>query len=85
VPWYGTLIVFVVVWWCVFFMALPVGVRPVDRAEPGHDPGSPNRQGLGAKVAVTTGLALALTALIWLSSDRGWVDWRAFVTAEPRP
>lgn len=78
--WYGTLIVFVVIWWCLFFMLLPVGVQPVERSKPGHDPGSPNRQRLGVKSAVCTIATILLTGLIWFADYDGWVDFRSLFT-----
>ncbi len=80
--WYGTLIVFITIWWCLFFMLLPVGVRPTERAEPGHDPGSPNRQRLGPKIIATSLLAVLLTGAIWASDRYDWIDFRGLLTAE---
>ena len=80
--WYGTLIVFITIWWCLFFMLLPIGVRPAERAEPGHDPGSPNRQRLGRKVVAASLLATVLTALVWTSDREDWIDYRGLLIGE---
>ncbi len=65
--WFAAGIIFVIVWWLVLFMVLPFGARPPDEVEPGMAPSAPARPRMGLKIAVTTALALALTALIlWL-------------------
>jgi predicted secreted protein len=65
--WFAAGIIFVIVWWLVLFMVLPFGARPPDNVEPGMAPSAPARPRMGLKIAITTALALALTALIlWL-------------------
>ena len=65
--WFATGIIFLVVWWLVLFMVLPFGATPPDEVEPGMAPSAPERPRMGLKVAVTTVIAAALTALIlWL-------------------
>jgi predicted secreted protein len=65
--WFAAGIIFVIVWWLVLFMVLPFGARPPDQVEPGMAPSAPARPRMGIKIAITTAIALALTALIlWL-------------------
>jgi predicted secreted protein len=65
--WFAAGVIFVIVWWLVLFMVLPFGARPPDEVEPGMAPSAPARPRMGLKIAVTTAIALALTALIlWL-------------------
>jgi predicted secreted protein len=65
--WVAAGIIFVVVWWLVLFMVLPFGARPPDQVEPGMAPSAPAKPRMGLKVAITTVLALMLTALLlWL-------------------
>jgi predicted secreted protein len=65
--WFATGVVFVIVWWLVLFMVLPFGASPPDEVEPGMAPSAPARPRIGLKIAVTTVIAAALTALImWL-------------------
>jgi predicted secreted protein len=65
--WFAAGVVFVIVWWLVLFMVLPFGARPPDEVEPGMAPSAPARPRMGLKIAITTAIALALTALIlWL-------------------
>lgn len=65
--WFAAGMVFVIVWWLVLFMVLPFGARPLDEPEPGMAPSAPARPRMGLKIAVTTVIAAALTALLlWL-------------------
>jgi predicted secreted protein len=65
--WFAAGIIFVIVWWLVLFMVLPFGAKPPDKVEPGMAPSAPDRPRMALKVAITTVIAAALTALIlWL-------------------
>jgi predicted secreted protein len=65
--WFAAGVTFVIVWWLVLFMVLPFGASPPDEVEPGMAPSAPARPRMGLKIAVTTVIAVALTALIlWL-------------------
>ena len=74
--WVGTGITFIISWWMVFFMVLPWGVRRQDDPEPGHEAGAPENPRLWLKVAVTTGIAVVITALAWVGVDLGWISIR---------
>ena len=61
------LVVFLLLWWWVFLMSLPFGVRTVDTPETGHASSAPARPMLWRKVLVTTIIAGALTVLVnWI-------------------
>jgi len=65
----GTIVVFIVLWWLVFFMALPFGVRGQwedGQVGEGTEAGAPQTHGLGRKALVTTAIAFCFTAGIWL-------------------
>jgi predicted secreted protein len=65
--WFAAGVTFVIVWWLVLFMVLPFGATPPDEVEPGMAPSAPARPRMGLKIAITTMIAAALTALIlWL-------------------
>ncbi|MDE0406958.1 MAG: DUF1467 family protein [Alphaproteobacteria bacterium] len=74
--WLSGVVVFVIVWWLVFFMTLPVGVRRAGEVERGNDPGAPERPRLGLKAAVTTVIAGVLTLLAFLLIDSEWLTFR---------
>jgi predicted secreted protein len=62
--WASALLVYVVIWWIVFFIALPFGVRPPDEAGeevlPGNATSAPARPRLWLKVGITTLVSAAL-------------------------
>lgn len=58
------IVVFSLVWWLVFFMSLPIGVRQVEKPEEGHDPGAPENPHLLPKLFWSTMIALIVTLLI---------------------
>tara|TARA_Y100000588_G_scaffold14547_1_gene15583 strand:- start:364 stop:603 length:240 start_codon:yes stop_codon:yes gene_type:complete len=77
--WVGTGITFIISWWMVFFMVLPWGVRRQDDPELGHEAGAPENPRLWLKVAVTTGIAVVISALAWVAVDLGWISIRGSV------
>jgi predicted secreted protein len=74
--WVGTGIAYVIVWWLVFFMVLPWGVRRPDNPEQGHEAGAPEKPRLWLKVGVTSAVAAVVTAIVWLIHDAGLIDLR---------
>ena len=74
--WLSGIVVYVILWWLVFFMALPVGVRRAAEVEHGNDPGAPERARLGLKAAVTTVVAGVLTLLVVLLVDSDLLTFR---------
>lgn len=77
------IVVYVLLWWWVFFMALPVGNRSSATPDAGHDPGAPVNPRLGRKALAATGIAAILWLGLWvfIGSDvisiRDWVSgWR---------
>lgn len=73
--WFSGIVVYVILWWLVFFMALPFGVRAPHEvggtAEPGHAPSAPVRPRLWLKAGITTVIAAALWGVAWylIASD----------------
>jgi predicted secreted protein len=47
-------VLFVMIWWIIFFMTLPFGVKPSKKPEPGWETGAPQRTHLKMKVLITT-------------------------------
>ncbi len=75
--WTSILAIYAIVWWLVFFMALPFGVSREDSPEPGHEPGAPARPMLWIKAGVTTVLAAVVTYVIWALIVYEVVDFRS--------
>ena len=66
------LLVFIVLWWLVFLMALPWGVKAApDPSVDGHDAGAPARPRVMLKAVVTTGITFVLwgVAYVLIESD----------------
>ena len=64
-------VVYLLMWWWVFLMSLPFGVRTVDDPEAGHASSAPARPMLWRKMAVTTVIAAVLTAIInWVIASQ---------------
>ena len=65
--WVGAAVVFAIVWWLILFMVLPFGAAPPDEVEPGMATSAPAKPRMALKLAITTVLAMLVTALIvWL-------------------
>lgn len=62
------IVVYVLLWWMVFFMALPVGVQTPDASEveKGHSTGAPRQTYLGRKVLAATVIAAVLWAGVYV-------------------
>jgi|AP95_1055475.scaffolds.fasta_scaffold46829_1 predicted secreted protein len=74
--WFGALVVFTIVWWLVFFVTLPFGVRRIENPEQGHDAGAPEKPRLLIKAAITTAIAGALTGGLAMAIAYGLIDIR---------
>ncbi len=63
--WFSGIVVFLVLWWLVFFVTLPFGVRSAYEAGEtvgeGHADGAPVRPRLWLKAGVTT----VITTVLW--------------------
>ena len=62
----GSIIIYVIIWWIVFFSVLPVGIQSnkevfKDNIE-GSDPGAPKNPRIGKKFLITT----LITSIIFL-------------------
>jgi predicted secreted protein len=82
---FGSLVVFVIAWWTIFFMTLPFGARPPEQPEEGHAASAPERPRLLLKAAITTVVAVVLTAGFGWALDSGLIDWRPDEPLIPEP
>ena len=70
----GAGIVFVILWWVVFFMLLPVGVSSQSESAhvvPGSEPGAPVTHNLLKKALGATAIAALLLGIIFLLIETG--------------
>ncbi|MBO6835768.1 MAG: DUF1467 family protein [Alphaproteobacteria bacterium] len=63
------IVVYVIAFWLVFFMVLPIGVRQNEEPEEGHDPGAPKSHMIGKKMLWAGIAAIALTGIYWYLAD----------------
>ena len=67
-------VVFILLWWWVFFMTLPFGVKTPDVVETGHATSAPEKPMLRRKVVVTTAISAMLFAIVYWIIDSGLVS-----------
>ncbi len=65
------IVVYVVLWWLVFFAALPWGVRRNETPELGHDAGAPENPRLWTKAGITTVVAAGLWGVAYWLIESG--------------
>jgi predicted secreted protein len=68
--WYTGVVVYVIIWWLVLFMVLPVGVKTALEAnqplEPGQATSAPIRPRILLKFLATSIIAAGIFALYWV-------------------
>lgn len=79
---FEVVILFALVWWVVLFTTLPVGVRRTENPEPGTEAGAPEHARMGRKVLATTVITGAITALIYVLAEAGWLPLRAWLAPQ---
>jgi predicted secreted protein len=78
--WFSAALVFVVVWWLVFFMSLPIGARSYHEAGENVDVGNassaPMRPRIWMKAGISTLIAVVLTIGVYFLIDSGALSFR---------
>jgi len=59
------IVVFVISWWMVLFMVLPIGVHTSKNPEKGHADSAPEKPHIGKKFLATTMIAITITVLFY--------------------
>lgn len=76
--WTGGIVVYVILWWCVFLAVLPWGVRGVWEGEgekpAGVEDGAPQDPQLRKKALWTTGIAFFFWLIAYVIIEFGLVD-----------
>nr|WP_294507936.1 DUF1467 family protein [uncultured Rhodopila sp.] len=63
--WFTGIVLFVIIWWTALFAVLPIGTRPVEKADQSSGwRGAPERPRILMKVIVTT----IVTCFLWTGS-----------------
>ena len=82
--WVSGLVVYILLWWWVFFMALPVGNRPPEDVGDGHAASAPAKPRLSIKAGATTLIAAVLWGGVYLVIDSGVISFREMADQLPR-
>lgn len=70
------LVVYILLWWWVFLMSLPFGVRAPAEPEQGHATSAPAKPMLWRKMAASTLIAGGLFVLVYLVIDSGVISFQ---------
>lgn len=69
------LVVFILLWWWVFFMSLPFGIKMPDVVGNGHATSAPEKPLLWRKVIISTAIASMLFIIIYWIIDSGYISF----------
>lgn len=72
-------VIFMICWWMIFFMLLPVGVTHDQPEIPGQQSGAPDHPGLKKKIMITSIIAVLLTGGIYYLTKRDDLSLRSLV------
>ena len=76
----GSVVIYVIIWWIVFFSLLPVDVnRYKDIKIKGEDPGSPENPKIAKKFLYTTIISLVIFLIIYYLVDYNYLNLRNFL------
>jgi predicted secreted protein len=69
----ATIVAFLLIWWIVFFAALPWGIRRLPDEGKGHDPGAPIHPHLWRKALAATLIACGMVGGLWWAVERDYL------------
>ena len=79
----GSIIVYVMIWWIIFFSVLPVGIqsnKEVFREKiEGADPGAPKNPKIGKKFLITTLITTIIFSVIYYLVNIDLLNLREFL------
>ena len=79
----GSIIVYVLIWWIVFFSILPIGIKSNNKifkdTIEGIDPGAPKNPKIGKKFLITTIITSILFIMIYYIIELGFFNLRNFL------
>ena len=64
-----SLVIYIIFWWLVFFIALPFGVSRENEVIHGNDPGAPKKTLLKKKVLISSLVSFILTIIFSIIKD----------------
>ena len=63
------IVVYIIAWWLVFFIVLPIGGQRDDNPKEGHDVGAPVNHMIGKKALWSTLAAFVILFAYWVAAD----------------
>jgi predicted secreted protein len=66
---------FVMLWWLIFFMALPIGVKRDESPQAGNAIGAPKNGRIVKKMIITTIITIILTFAFFYLLSKGYLDF----------
>ena len=79
------IVVFVILWWLVLFMSLPVGVKPEEKPESGNMVGAPQNPHLKIKIISTTIITIFLTTGYYFAVENKLIVLGSYNTTQQQP
>ena len=79
----GSIIIYVMIWWIIFFSVLPIGIQSkkenFKEKIGGVDPGAPINPGIGKKFLITTFITTIIFAVIYYLVKFDLLNLREFL------
>ncbi|MFL2883073.1 MAG: DUF1467 family protein [Pelagibacteraceae bacterium] len=79
----GSIIVYVLIWWIVFFSILPIGIisqnKKIEQNYGGNDPGAPKNPNILKKFIITTSISTILFLVIYYIVINGYFNLREYL------
>ena len=79
----GSIIVYVMIWWIIFFSVLPVGIQSnkevFKERVGGEDPGAPKNPKIGKKFLITTIITTIIFGVIYYLVNINLLNLREFL------
>ena len=79
----GSIVIFVIIWWIVFFSVLPIGIKhnekPFKKSLEGIDPGAPKNPKIAKKFLITTIITSIVFIVIYYLVNNGFFNLRNFL------
>ena len=79
----GSIIVYVIIWWVVFFSILPMGIQSNKETYKenigGSDPGAPKNPKIGIKFLITTIITSIIFIMLYYLVSKGFLNLRNYL------
>ena len=72
----GGIVIFVLIWWWVIFLMLPIGNKQPDHAETGMAYGAPRNPNIKKKFIATTIITILLWFMVYILMEYKIIDFR---------